>query len=117
MTDDGRQLELPGLPEPVHEGEIVETYGPPDSWPYLDATVMTNFDHTVNEITAGLLMIPNALGHGWAQHTAANFHGRVWYRNGRWHEQVWVRERPVATYSAASLQQLMVIVNDQHGWE
>lgn len=110
------QIEL-DLGGPVLEGEIVEVYGPPDGWPYLDATVMTNNNCQLNTLVANMLEIPNVLGDVWAQHLALSFTGQVWHRNGLWHELVVVGGERVATYSAGTLKDLMTAVNDKHGWE
>jgi hypothetical protein len=114
MSEPGREL-VPAAA--VVEGEVVEVHAVPDGWPYLGSTVMTNFDHRIDAVAAGRLAIPGVGGAVWAQHVAVNFHGRVWHRDGRWFEQVWVHHRAVASYSAGTLEELMVMVNDKHGWE
>lgn len=51
------------------------------------------------------------------RHAAWNFSGRVWWDGERFLEQVWVHHSPVATISAASLEDLMSEVNDRFGWQ
>ncbi len=102
---------------PALEGEIVEVLDPPEGWSYVDATVMTNADWSCNTIVQQLLETTNVLGSCWAQHTARHFRGRVWHRDDTWYEQVLVNGRPVATYSADNLKDLMTTVNNRHGWE
>ncbi len=102
---------------PALEGEVVEVLDPPEGWGYITATVMTNADWSCNTIVAGLLEEPSALGSCWAQHVSLRFHGKVWPQDGMWYEQVWVHHQAVATYSADNLKDLMITVNNRHGWE
>jgi hypothetical protein len=106
-----------GPAEAAVEGEVVEVIYPPDGWTDLDATLMTNDDYSYNQIVEAVLVDPGAIGRCWATHASRNFNGKVWRRDGRWYEQVWVRHRPVASYSAPTLKELMVLVNSKHGWE
>lgn len=75
---------------------------------------MTNFDHTIDEGLAAYLMAnPNHC----AQHAAREFCGYVWFENGQFYDQVWRCHVPMAEYSADTLEELMKIVNDKHGWD
>lgn len=76
------------------------------------ADVMTNFDHSIDQAVAELLRA----GDRWAYHSAANFHGVVWFDGGRWHEQVFVHRVPQGSLSAGTLEDLMKLVNDEYGW-
>ncbi|KKM76449.1 hypothetical protein LCGC14_1380100 [marine sediment metagenome] len=72
---------------------------------------MTNFDHS----------IPNGLeeqlkqGDCWCNHTAWDFRGNVWYENGMFHEAVYCYHSFQAEYQSDTLEELMVVVNDEHG--
>lgn len=89
---------------------------PPADWPVIAGVdpVLTNFpgDVGVNKDVADLLTRNRWIG----EHTAWNFHGRVWFDGGRWHERVSVEKQAVASYSAETLEELRKIVNDEHGW-
>ncbi len=73
---------------------------------------MSNFD---NVIDSGL---EEALQEEfcYAQHSACNFCGYVWW-DDVFIEEVWVYNSPVETIVANNLRELMDKVNDKYGWE
>lgn len=74
---------------------------------------ITNFDHTVSYGLEDLLRS----GKIYCYHTAWEFHGDVWFEDGLFHERVNRYHVAVAHHEAPTLQELMQIVNDEHGWE
>ena len=75
---------------------------------------MTNYDQSIDEglgddLKAGMR----------ATHSAWNFNGEVWWDAGEevFKEDVWVYRALAATRSAATLEDLMRVVNDEFGWE
>lgn len=110
MTD---QPGIGGNPVPaeVVDGELI--VDPPAGW--VEAPwppVMTNLDLSINQDVAKLLR----QGGRYSRHTALDFNGLVWVRDGRWHEAVWVHRRYVASYQADTPEHLMLTVNAEHGW-
>lgn len=87
---------------------------PPAGWTWLAfVPVITNMcGGSIDEVLAEDLK----RGGKYAEHSALTFNGLVWYADGRWHERVAVRGKPVGSYSADTLHQLQKIVNDNHGW-
>lgn len=75
--------------------------------------VMTNEDHSVDQDVAEKLRA----GGLFAQHSAWNCVGWVWWNDGRWHELVQVHGQARGSYSADTLEELMKTVNDEYGWE
>lgn len=73
---------------------------------------MTNYDHSIDG------RFEQALRAGrWGRHAAWNFNGRVWFEEGRFHEEVWIYGDPIAVLSAATLKELMAVVNERYGAE
>lgn len=86
--------------------------GPPDEY---DETAlgMSNFDGSIDDGLAETLRANPVF----ARHAGWEFNGRVWWDGGVFREQVWRYHQPIATYSAATLRELMGAVNDAHGWD
>lgn len=77
------------------------------------ATVMTNFDHFVDEaIAARLKESPTHF----AQYTGYNFCGYVVW-GGKWICEVWRYHRKEQTFSGDSLGQLMSSICEEYGYE
>jgi hypothetical protein len=76
---------------------------------------MSNFDHSIDDGFAEALQAEPALIYG--THAAWNFHGRVWFADGQFHEEVWVYHEIRDRFSAATLEDLMKLVNDEYGWD
>ena len=74
---------------------------------------MSNCDHTIDRGLAKRLRG----GRVFAQHSAWNFCGYVWFENGQYHEEVMVHHQYQETIHAKSLKELMQKVNDIYGWE
>jgi hypothetical protein len=74
---------------------------------------MTNFDHSIAPGLEGMLRS----GKVYCHHAALDFNGDVWFEDGLFHERVNVYHKAVAHYEAPTLRELMVMVNDEHGWE
>lgn len=85
----------------------------PNNLEELPDTVMTNFDHSIDEDTARKL----CSSHCFSRHAALNFNGKVWFADGKFHEEVWVYRVPRKTFSADTLRDLMKLVNDEFGWD
>lgn len=72
---------------------------------------MSNFDHSIDDGLEDALRAGGVFG----RHAAWNFNGKVWFADGLFHEEVWRYHAPVGTHSAATLPELMQIVNDEYG--
>lgn len=76
---------------------------------------MTNFDHSIDSGFEDALR--SGEGRVWGRHAGWNFNGRVWYEDGKFHEQVWCYRVPVGELSAGSLEELMRVVSDEYGYD
>lgn len=76
--------------------------------------IYSNFDHELD--TAVAERMKHCPGE-YAPHPAWNFHGRIWYKDGRWREQVWVHGAPRAEYESESIKDLIQHVVGVHGSE
>ncbi len=77
--------------------------------------VYSNLDHDLDaKVAAELKARP---GESYAQHSAYDFCGYVWFGAGRFHEQVWVHRRMVDVLSAGDIEELVEDVNDRFGHE
>lgn len=84
----------------------------PVLWPTQgDGAIYSNFDHDYHAPTIDLVRS----GRVYAQHSAWDFCGRVWFADGIWCETVYVFGTPVATYCAPELADLIAHVIDKHG--
>jgi hypothetical protein len=101
-----RQAALPGMPD-------VLLPGPPDGWPLLFPDVTSNYDGAIDEGVARRLQEGGCC----SPHAALNFHGIVWFEDGRWHERVSVHHVAQAVLSAGSLEDLRDTVNNEFGWQ
>lgn len=72
---------------------------------------MTNFDHSIDDGFEDALRAGGVFG----RHAAWNFNGKVWFADGRFHEEVWQYHSPVGVRSADTLRELMETVNDEFG--
>lgn len=91
---------------------MTEPLVPDKSWMQSDGS-MTNSDHTIDEgLEDQLRAAPNALV---ARHFAWEFCGDVWFDGELFVERVWRYHAVVGTYRAASLVELMGVVNAHHG--
>jgi hypothetical protein len=87
--------------------------GPPAEWMELPGWgLLSNLDGSVPEDVDGQLRDKPV----WTRHAAWEFNGKVWWQDGQFHEQVWRYHKPVATYSAETLDELYRTVNDAWGW-
>jgi hypothetical protein len=84
--------------------------GTPDNPPITE--VMTNVDRSIDQEVADRARAENLV----VKHSALNFVGWVWHADGRWHDFVQVHGKDAGCYSAETLDELMKIVNDEHGW-
>jgi hypothetical protein len=99
------------VPSGVVEGDVIND--PPVGWVETPGpNVMSNLGLRVDQDVAAVLR----QGGFFSRHAAWDFNGLVWFRDDRWHEAVWVHRRYVASYTADSPEELMKLVNDQHGW-
>lgn len=75
---------------------------------------MSNFDYTIDEgLEEALRSDTDVFG----THAAWNFHGKVYFSEGQFHEEVWVYGEHVATISAPSLSELMKEVCEEYGYD
>jgi len=72
---------------------------------------MSNFDHSIDEGLDDALRAGGVFG----RHAAWNFNGRVWFSGGLFYEEVWCYGKPIGQHSAATLPELMQVVNDKYG--
>lgn len=75
---------------------------------------MSNFDGLIEDGLAEALKLKPAITY--AQHSAWNFCGYVWFENGRFVEQVWRYNSPVDELTADTLEDLMEEVNGEYGY-
>jgi len=52
----------------------------------------------------------------YGRHAGWDFNGMVYYKDGKFHEDVWVYRCYQETISKKTLQSLMSAVNDKYGW-
>jgi len=81
----------------------------------LDDSVMSNFDHTIDENIARELQKTEAF----ARYPGWDFNGQVWWdRKGKqWCCGVRVYKEHIDTVYAPDLEELMTAVSDKYGWE
>ncbi len=72
---------------------------------------MTNFDGSIDEGMDDKLRKGECI----SEHCAWNFHGDVWFQDGKFREQVWQYHEPVAEFEADTLEELMQEVNEEFG--
>lgn len=76
---------------------------------------MSNLCHDIDDgLDAALRANPEKF---FGRHAAVNFNGLVWFKDGRFHEEVWRYHEIVKIVSADSLEDLMTAVNDEFGYE
>lgn len=74
---------------------------------------MSNFDYIIDpELERALKRQPNRV---YGTHAGQDFNGRVWFDGVRFKEEVWRHGTPVEVVSAASLRELLAMVNDRYG--
>lgn len=84
-----------------------------EGWVELGETLYRNFDHELQEdVAEQLRRQPNAYG----CHHAWEFMGCVWFRGGRWYEQVFRYRKPEDLYTDVDLSALIDQVNNIHGY-
>lgn len=76
---------------------------------------MTNFDGTIDDGFAEALM--ERPGEVFGRHAGWNFNGQVYFKDGQFHEEVWVYGSPRQTISAPTLPELMEAVCAEYGHE
>lgn len=74
---------------------------------------MSNFDHSIDTGLAEALQARP--GKVFGRHAGWNFNGRVFFSDGRFHEEVWVYGSPRETVSADTLPELMEEVCYRYG--
>lgn len=75
---------------------------------------MSNLNHEIDEGFDDALRI--SPGEVFGIHSGWDFNGRVWFFDGRFHEEVWVSGSPREIISEGTLKELMESVNDSYGW-
>jgi hypothetical protein len=74
---------------------------------------MSNFDGLIDDGFADALKAGPVFG----RHAAYNFNGRVYFKDGRFHEDVWRYGVHVETLTADTLEELMREANTKYGYE
>jgi len=75
--------------------------------------VYSNVNHELDEAVKSQLQVnPNIL---YAQHSAWNFCGYIWYDGNKWKEEVWQYKSPVALEKHYTIEELIDEVNDIYG--
>jgi len=80
-----------------------------EEWPN---AVMTNFDHTIDNEVAGILMEKPF----YAQYSGWNFCGYVWWDDGMWACEVMQYNATMEVVRAETLDEVMEIVSDRYGY-
>lgn len=75
---------------------------------------MSNFEHTIDDNLAQILR--DGEDKLFAQHSAWDFCGYVWYSNGIYHEQIWRYKSPIDEIEAETLEDLMEEANSRYGY-
>ena len=86
-----------------------------DTMEFLPEIEMSNFDHTIDEGLEEVLRANPA--RKYAQHSAWDFCGYVWFENGKFFEQVWRYKAPIDELEANDLKELMLETNLLYGSE
>ena len=76
---------------------------------------MSNFDSSIDDGMSEALMSEPGMVFGY--HSAWNFNGKVYYEEGKYHEEVWVYHELKEIISAETLEELMEEVNLKYGDE
>lgn len=74
---------------------------------------MSNLDGEIDDGFAEALQAEP--GKVFGTHTAWDFYGKVYFMDGKFHEEVWVNRSPRKTISASTLRELMNDVCDYYG--
>ena len=80
------------------------------NWPTI-SEAMSNYEHEIDEGMDQALRSQQVI----SSHSAWRFHGKVWFADGQFHEEVWINHSPRAVRSAATLPLLMKLVNEEFG--
>jgi hypothetical protein len=73
---------------------------------------MTNFLHQIDAGIADRLKAEKIF----CRHAGRDFHGDVWFRDGVFHESVYVFHEFMEHLTAPTMGELMIKVNDRYGW-
>jgi hypothetical protein len=87
--------------------------GRPKELRFIDEAVMSNFDHEIN------IEIANKLREGgyYADYSAWNFHGEVWYDDGKWKCEIRRYHRHIKTIVADTLKEIMEQASHEYGYD
>ena len=84
-----------------------------DLYTETDEPVMSNFDHTIDDAAERLLK-QNKVYSGYP---AWNFHGDVWFEDGKFYCEIWQYHNHVNTVEASTLQEIMDTCCEFYGGE
>ena len=73
--------------------------------------VMSNFDHSIDKDIAKKLRETES----YADYSAWNFHGTVWYENEQYHCEIWIYHCHENTISNQDLQEIMDEASYEYG--
>lgn len=79
----------------------------------MNNSVMSNFNHAIDESIAKILKIQKCI----AQFSAWNFCGYVWFEKNKWHCEVWIYHNPQKIISDKTLKGLMDKVCEEFGYD
>lgn len=75
---------------------------------------MSNFDREVDSGFAEAL--EEKPGKVFGRHHGWGFNGRVFFEDGKFHEEVWIYGVPKEIITAGTLEELMEEVSNKYGW-
>jgi hypothetical protein len=73
--------------------------------------IMSNFDHIIEDGAEELLKSNKIYG----EYPAWNFHGAVWFEDGKFYCEIWQRHNHVNTVEASTLQEIMETCSCRYG--
>jgi len=89
-----------------------DTLSMPD-WPVLDDSLMSNFDHEVDEDVAAKLQSGQFL----AEYPGWNFHATCWFADGQFHARVMQYCAVRGIYSSGTPKELMDAISSEFGYD
>lgn len=85
----------------------------PDTFSNYGKAVVSNSDGIIEESVAKAIKGEPL----YAAYPGWNFHGTVWWEDGKWHCEVWVYHSWETTFSRDTLPELVTAVCDSYGYD
>lgn len=83
----------------------------PDDFKVYPDTLISNFNHSIDkeveQISKGQKL--------YAQYTAWDFQGYIWFHSGKWNCEVWKYNSHVDTVTALTLEDIMEEISNKYG--